>query len=245
MEPTLDVLENSIGITLVKIPAGTFTMGQADGAKNETPHRVTLTKPFYIGAYEVTNAQWKCVMGTVPSLRKDDGRPVERVTWEDAIEFCRKLSALPEERKAGRVYRLPTEAEWEYACRAGTNTKYSFGDDESRLSEYGWYGSNSGSQTHPVGQKKANAWGLYDMHGNVWEWCSDWYGDYPDGAVTDPKGPSEGSVRVRRGGGWYYTAWFSRSAARSRNVPTDRFYLGLRLALSPPGFQPPEVGAGE
>jgi formylglycine-generating enzyme required for sulfatase activity len=236
----LPPLRNSVGIELKLLPPGRFTMGQAEGATVETPHQVTLLKPFYIGIYEVTNAQWKRVMGIVPSKWQDDDRPVERVSWDDVAEFCSKLSALPEERQSGRVYRLPTEAEWEYACRAGSTTKYSFGDDESRLSEYGWYDDNSLSQTHPVGKKKPNAWGLYDMHGNAWEWCNDWYSDYPKGAVANPQGPSGASYRVNRGGSWYDAAKICRSASRYGNDPSDRFnYLGVRLAMSPSGVPSP------
>ena len=236
------IIRNSIGIELKLVPAGRFTLGQAGGGANETPHEVTLTKPFYIGVHEVTNAQWQRVMGSVLSVWQDADRPVEEVSWEDAVEFCRKLSALPEEQQAGRVYRLPTEAEWEYACRAGTETQFSFGDDESRLCEYAWYECNSGNQTHPVGKKKPNGWGLYDMHGNVWEWCSDWYGEYPKGAVTDPQGPSEASNRVHRGGSWSRSARNCRSAFRGWNVPSYRsIYLGFRLALSPSGASPPEA----
>jgi formylglycine-generating enzyme required for sulfatase activity len=199
----LPPLRNSIGIELKLVPAGRFTMGQAGGESGETPHQVTLTNPFYIGVYEVTNAQWKRVMGSMPSHWKDADRPVDQVSWEDATEFCRKLSGLPEERKAGRGYRLPTEAEWEYACRAGATTKYSFGNDESKLSEYGWFLGNADNQTHLVGQKQPNAWGLYDMHGNVLEYVNDGYSEYHTGAVTDPQGPSGASVRrVFRGGCW-------------------------------------------
>ena len=244
----LKALTNSIGIQFKLLPAGTFTMGQANGDSEERPpHQVTLTKPFYMGVYEVTNAQWERVMGSVPSQWKDADRPVEEVSWNDANKFCRKLSALPEEKRAGRVYRLPTEAEWEYACRAGTTTEWSFGDDASKLGEYGWFANNSGGQTHPVGQKKPNAWGLYDMHGNVWEWCSDWYGDYAKGTVTDPQVPSWGSIRVCRGGGWGVNARFCRSAVRLRYSPSYRFIiLGFRLALSPSGAESkaklPEAG---
>ncbi len=241
-----ETIENSIGVTLKLIPAGTFTMGQAGGDVDEWPHEVTLTRPFYIGVYEVTNAEWKRVMGSVPSQWKDDDRPVEKVSWEDANEFCRRLSEMPEEKDAGRVYRLPTEAEWEYACRAGTTTKYSFGDDESLLGDFAWFDGNAGSQTHPIGQKRPNAWGLYDMHGNVWEWCSDGLADYPRGSVTDPKGPSSASGRVRRGGSWVRrggswasTARYCRSTTRLRHDPSFRnFILGFRLALSPSGVEP-------
>jgi eukaryotic-like serine/threonine-protein kinase len=142
--------------------------------------------------YEVTQGEYERVMGTNPSHFKGDPRlPVETVSWQDAMTFCERLSALPAERSAGRVYRLPTEAEWEYACRAGSTTIYSFGDSEGSLGDYAWYDSNSGSKTHPVGQKRPNAWGLYDMHGNVWEWCSDWYDGsyYASSPVDDPTGP--------------------------------------------------------
>ena len=150
---------------------------------------------------------------------------------------------MPEERAAGREYRLPTEAEWEYAFRTGSKTAYSFGDGEVELADHGWFGENTNSQTHPVGQKKPNAWGLHDMHGNVWEWCLDWYGEYPAGATTDPTGPAEGSGRVVRGGGWDGPAWGCRSADRGRDVPLIRDSdLGFRLALSPSGAKPPEAG---
>jgi formylglycine-generating enzyme required for sulfatase activity len=156
------------------------------------------------------------------------------VIWNDAVEYCRRLSELTKEKSVGRIYRLPTEAEWEYACRAGTDTGYSFGDNASQLSEYGWNSGNSGSKTHPVGQKRANAWVFFDMHGNVLEWCSDFYGDYPSGAMTDPIGPASGSNRVYRGGGWYGAARLCRSADRSSSAPDDRRSdLGFRLVLSP------------
>jgi len=238
----LPPLQNSIGIELKLIPPGRFSMGQADGEADEAPHQVTLTKAFYLGVTEVTNAQWSTVMGRVPSEWQDADRPVEQVSWHDAVEFCRKLSALPAEREAGRVYRLPTEAEWEYACRAGSTTQWSFGDDESRLGEYAWYDKNSGHETHPVGKKKANVWGLFDMHGNVCEWCSDWGEEYPKGAVTDPQGPSGASVRVYRGGNWRIMAGLCRSACRGWDDPSFRpDYLGFRLALSPSGASLPEA----
>ena len=158
------------------------------------------------------------------------------MNWHDAVEFCRKLSKRPAEKAAGRVYRLPTEAQWEYACRAGTTTNYSFGDDGSDLGDYAWYRENSNSSTHPVGGKQPNAWGLYDMHGNVWEWCSDWYGDYPDRAVTDPTGTRTGSSRVRRGGSWNYDAEVCRSANRRKYNQLNRFSSnGFRVCLSPSG----------
>jgi formylglycine-generating enzyme required for sulfatase activity len=244
----LPPLENSIGMKLKLLPAGTFTMGEAGGDSDERPHEVTLSRPFYLGVNEVTNAQWRRVMGNVPSTWKDADRPVEQVSWEEAVEFCRKLSELPAEKKAGRVYRLPTESEWEYACRAGTTTRYSFGDAEGKLGEHGWFDTNSGGETHPVGKKRPNPWGLYDMHGNLFEWCSDWYGEYPKDAVTDPQGPSGASARVFRGGCWNFSARACRSASRFRYDPLFRLplhYLGFRLALSLSGSQasPPEAGA--
>ena len=223
---------DSIGMEFKLIPAGTFTMGEGDKA-----HEVTLTQPFKMGIHEVTQAQYEQVMGVNASKYKGADNPVETVSWEDAVEFCRKLSELPAEKAAGNVYRLPTEAEWEYACRAGTTTKYSFGDDESKLGDYGWFSENSGTKTHPVGGKKPNAWGLYDMYGNVWEWCQDWHGDYPSGAVTDPAGATSGSDRVDRGGCWYNSAGFCRSAARGWGIPSFRYssYGGFRVCLSPSG----------
>ena len=223
---------NSIGMQFELIPAGKFKMdfGNLWGTK---AHQVTLTKPFYLGVYEVTQEQYERVMGTNPSDFNGAKNPVEQVSWEDAVEFCRKLSALPEEKAAGHVYRLPTDAEWEYACRAGTTTEYCFGDDENQLGDYAWYDENSGDRTHPVGQKKPNAWGLYDMHGNVWEWCQDWYGDLPAGAVTDPTGPSTGSNRVSRGGSWSLLSGFCRSASRDGDTPDLRSYdLGFRVLRS-------------
>jgi len=238
----LPPLRNSIGMQFKLIPPGAFVMGEKGGGKASPHHRVTLTRSFYIGMYEVTNEQWTQVMGGVPSNWKDDERPVENVSWDVAVEFCKKLSAFPEERKAGRTYRLPTEAEWEYACRAGTAGwfSYSFSYDESLFGEYGWFDGNSKYETHPVGRRKPNAWGLFDMHGNVWEWCNDWYGDYGTVALTDPHGPSEGSGRVFRGGCWKSSAWRSRSADRDWQDPSFRGDdLGVRLALSVPDSNPP------
>ena len=217
--------ENSIGIQFVPIEPGTFTMGEG-----ETAHEVTLTQPFAMGQFEVTQSQYERVMGHNPSQFKGAQNPVELVSWEDAVEFCQRLSDLPAERAAGFAYRLPTEAEWEYACRAGTTTTYSFGDDAAELGDYAWYVDNSNKQTHPVGQKKPNPWGLYDMHGNVFEWCSDWYGEYPSGPITDPGGPSTGSARVDRGGCWHYGLGYCPSANRRRETFGERyFFLGFRV----------------
>ena len=242
-------ITNSLGMKLVLIPKGTFQMGspiEEDGAGDDkAQHQVTISKDYYLGVYEVTQALYEKVMGSNPSyfqkrvIRKSDSSmyPVEYVSWEHAVEFCKKLSDLPEEKKAGRVYRLPTDAEWEYACRAGSKSAYSFGESSKSLGDYAWFDGNSNNQTHPVGEKKANAWGLYDMHGNVWEWCSDWYADYPKGAVSDPVGPREGSFRVIRGGCWGIGAASCRSAFRRRGNPSDRdYYFGFRVALSSSGI---------
>jgi formylglycine-generating enzyme required for sulfatase activity len=190
--------------------------------------------------YEVTQAQYEKVMGKNPSSfpvakvgNENADLPVENVSWHDAVRFCKKLSDLPEEKKAGREYRLPTEAEWEYACRAGSKTAYAFDDEEGLLPEYGWFSRNSSRRTHTVGLLEPNAWGLYDMHGNVWECCSDRYGDYPKGAVSDPSAPKVGSIRVFRGGSWRFEAAGCRSAARYGSAPSDRGDgLGFRVALS-------------
>jgi len=254
-------LVNSIGMRFVPISAGTFTMGdvrpfqlgmgfagleetaamlnrqkrlkQGETAVLNAP-KVTLTQPFELGVYEVTQEQYEKVMEQNPSQSKGKQNPVENVSWDDAVEFCRKLSDLPAEKSVGYVYRLPTEAEWEYACRAGTTTKYSFGDTDSELGVYAWYNAIYGDTTHPVGGKKPNAWGLYNMHGNVHEWCHDWYEeDYASGSVTDPTGAAKGSDRVRRGGCWLSSAWNCRSADRYGRSPDYRCeYLGFRVLRS-------------
>jgi formylglycine-generating enzyme required for sulfatase activity len=232
-----DPVVNSVGMLLVPIPAGTFTMGDANGDDDETPHQVTLTKGFDLGVYEVTQEQYEKVMGKNPSKFKGKQKnPVEMVSWNDAVEFCRKLSDLPGEKSTGYVYRLPTEAEWEYACRAGTKTKYSFGDSESELGVYAWYVKNSGRTTHPVGGKKPNAWGLYDMHGNVWEWCQDVYDskayESRSGITQNPLSTSGSGYRVLRGGSWFRSR-YARSALRNGDTPGDRnFYFGFRVVLS-------------
>ena len=203
---------------------------------------VTLTKPFELGKYEVTQGQWKSVMGTEPwdgkgDVQADKDCPATYVSWDDATEFCKKLTEIERKSgtlKAGEEYRLPTEAEWEYACRAGTETAFSFGDDESKLGEYAWFTGNTGSEqyAHKVGTKKPNPWGLHDMHGNVWEWCSDWY-DETRFYGTDPVGLEEGSGRVFRGGSWWNGPDGCRSASRHYVVPSYRLYnLGFRVARS-------------
>ena len=235
-------------IEMIWIAPGSFTMGEDSSA-----HRVTLTKGYWLGKYEVTQGQWQAVMGSNPSNFKNVGPngPVEKVSWTDAMDFCRKLTER--ERAAGRLpagyeYTLPTEAQWEYACRAGTTTAFGYGNSEGSLYQYGNYCESSNTndlswkdtshndgydKTAPVGHYKPNAWGLYDMHGNVWEWCSDWYGDYPSGSATDPTGPNSGSGRVYRGGSWYGDASGCRAACRFNCDPSNRNNnLGFRLALS-------------
>jgi formylglycine-generating enzyme required for sulfatase activity len=224
---------NSLGMEFVLIPAGEFQMGSTEGDEDERPvHTVRIGRPFYLGKYEVTQAQWEAVMGNNPSrFTGDPNRPVENGSWEEVQEFIRKLNA----RESGTTYRLPTEAEWEYAARAGSTTAYSFESDSSRLGEYAWYADNSSSTTHPVGQRKPNAWGLYDVHGNVREWVQDWYGKYPAETVTDPQGPSSGSDRVLRGGGWNSVARRCRSAYRRSAKPVDTGGdLGFRLLRTAP-----------
>ena len=207
----LPIIGNSVGMRLFQVPAGEFIQQSIHRPDMHAPAKVILSRPFLIGATEVTNAQWQRVMGNVPSARKDGDLPVDHVSWHDAVEFCEKLSALPAERDARREYRLPTSAEWEYACRAGTDTRHHFGDDDSRVSEFAWIKTSSAGRTHPVGTKPPNQWGLHDMRGNVWEWVSDWegrfplYGDPDDPLeLIDPQGPVESAygLRLVRGGSW-------------------------------------------
>ncbi|MDB4416591.1 formylglycine-generating enzyme family protein, partial [bacterium] len=231
----IELLESAtaLGMEFKLIPAGTFTMGAGVVA-----HDVTLTQPFKMGVHEVTQAQYENVMCVNPSYIKAANNPVENVSWEDAGEFCRRLSELPAEKAAGNVYRLPTEAEWEYACRAGTTTHYSFVDADLVFGHYAWFTENSGLKAHPVGSKKPNPWGLYDMHGNVWEWCQDWHDNYPSGALIDPKGPVSGSTRVYRGGGWFSPNVYCWSAYRKRGLPSfrdDYDGSGFRVCLSTSG----------
>ena len=247
-------ITNSIGMELVLISAGSFMMGtqeypcpnddpftETNERKNclsndENPkHKVTISNSFYMGKHEVTQMQWNKVMGSNPANFKTEkvemnsrDHPVENVSWDDVQKFIRRLN----QKEGGNKYRLPTEAEWEYAARAGTTTKWSCGNNESCLKNVAWYSGNSGNKTHPIGQKKPNAWGLYDMHGNVWEWVQDLYNDkyYSRSPSTDPKGTSSGSYRVARGGGWNYSADFLRSANRYLFSPVDRYdILGFRL----------------
>lgn len=219
------------GAKFVLIPAGIFTMGGS--GSDEKQHQVTISKPFYMQTTELTQGQWKKVMGNNPSFFKDcgDDCPVESVSWNDVQKFIRKLNRQERTNK----YRLPTEAEWEYAARSGgKQEEYAGTSSESALGDYASYSANSGSKTHPVGQKKPNGLGLYDMSGNVWEWVQDWYGDYPTGSVTDPAGPSSGSDRVFRGGCWYGNAYGCRSAFRYGVTPDVGGYsMGFRLVRTP------------
>ena len=232
-----ETITNSIGMELIGIPAGTFTMGDGAGVA------VTLTQGFSLGKTEVSWGEWQQVMGKVFQGQKynvaSKDFPASEITWDEAIEFCKKLTATEHKNgklPAGESYRLPTDAEWEYACRAGTTTAFSFGDDESKLGEYAWFDGNAkniGEQyAHKVGLKKPNPWGLYDMHGNVWEWCSDCYDGKLAGGI-DPVGPERGSGRVFRGGGWGNDPGRCRSASRGNYVPSDRGNgLGFRVARS-------------
>jgi formylglycine-generating enzyme required for sulfatase activity/predicted Ser/Thr protein kinase len=243
------------GIDLVVIPPGRFAMGESP-----VPVVVTITRPFLLGRTEVTQAQWHAVMGRrgpdeSPANPPGDDNPMNHVSWEDAQDFCRRLTQR--ERVAGWLradqgYRLPTEAEWEYACRAGTTTAFSFGDDPSLLSDHGWWGGGWDDRrkefvhgtgegncrremfAHPVGLKQPNAWGLCDMHGNLWEWCADWYDGLPAGPLLDPVGPATGTLRVRKGGSWSHPAPRAHAASRLKDLPTTRVgYIGFRVALDP------------
>ena len=251
---------NSLGMEFVRIPEGSFVMGsprtELGRDEDELQHPVTISMSLYLQTKEVTQSQWEKIMGRNPSQLKGCGAncPVELVTWGDAIEFCNRLSELEGLRAAYRIvendtiwereaegYRLPTEAEWEYACRARTTTPFYTGEItrtsiekiDPSLDRAGWYFANA-IGTSPVGLKEPNGWGLYDMHGNVWEWCWDWYGtSYPTSQVKDPAGPLAGSRRVVRGGSWYGDAKSCRSAERIGYAPTGKNYsLGLRVCRS-------------
>ena len=234
------------GLRFVWLPPGQFVMGspasEVDRQSDEGPQtRVTLTRGFFLGRYHVTQAEYLSVIGTNPSaFAGDTNLPVETVSWNDATNFCAQLTTrdgvargLP----AGWAYRLPTEAEFEYASRAGSTNRFSYGDDPdyTQLPNYAWYNANSGGTTHPVGGKLPNRWGLYDMSGNVWEWCSDWYSNnYPGGSVTDPQGSVSGSSRVIRGGGYNSDARTCRSALRYYFTPSNwSTAVGFRVVLAP------------
>ncbi|MBE9075580.1 formylglycine-generating enzyme family protein, partial [Microcystis sp. LEGE 08355] len=263
-------LPNRVTMEMVSLPAGQFLMGSADSDSDardweKPPHQVKVNS-FAIGKYPVTQAQYEAVMGTNPSkFQNNPQNPVEKVSWNDAQAFCQKLSQI-----TGKTYRLPTEAEWEYACRAGTTTRYYFGDDASKLGDYGWYGNNSGkqvidaariwqevgmdwdkyqkrliansNQTHPVGQKKPNAWGLHDMIGNVWEWCEDdshdnYIGAPKDGSAWTINNDNRSHPKCLRGGSWYVIPNDCRSALRGRDLPDDGYDgNGFRVACVSPGL---------
>ena len=245
------IIPNSNGVVIdfKKVPAGTFTMGSPSSESGrydrETQHEVTLTNDYMMGTYEVTQEQWEAVMGNNPSKWTGDKLPVERISWYDAIEFCNELSKLVGREPVYNIngtsttcdftkngFRLPTEAEWEYAARGGEGTEYLIYSGSDNLSNVGWYYSNSGSKTHTIGQKEPNKLGLYDMSGNVYEWCWDWY-TYDLSSDTDPKGPSSGSYRVKRGGSWDSGSRDCRSAIRSSGSPSgSSYFIGFRLVYS-------------
>ena len=226
-------VKDGISIDMVRVEAGTFTMGATPEMQEpfdceKTTHQVTLTNDYYIGKYEVTQALWQAVMGYNPSFFNGDNLPVEKVSWDDCQEFISKLNRI-----TGKTFRLPTEAEWEYAARGGKKSRGYQYSGSSNISDVAWYADNSGSKPHAVGSKQANELGIYDMTGNVWEWCQDWYSSYSISSQVNPTGADSGSNRVSRGGGWIDAVRFCRSSYRSYYTPGSRFYfLGFRLALS-------------
>jgi formylglycine-generating enzyme required for sulfatase activity len=224
---------DDVTMDLVRIPQGAFIMGspdsEAERALNELPARqVRISRSFYLGRFETTRAQYRAVMGWAPGDAQDDALPVSQLPYADVLEFCRRATVAAEVR-----VRLPTEAEWEYACRAGTQTRYSSGSTEADLARAAWYSANSEQRAHPVGQKEPNAWGLYDMNGNVWEYCADWIDDYATMPGTDPVGrvsPHHGAIR---GGGWMHGPSECRCATRL--ISDDMFGgVGFRIAVDPP-----------
>ena len=225
-------VKKGISIEMVRVEAGTFTMGATPEMEypwnDEKPtHQVILTNDYYIGKYEVTQALWQAVMGKNPSKFKGDNLPVENVSWDDCQEFISKLNSV-----TGKAFRLPTEAEWEYAARGGKKSRGYQYSGSNNISDVAWYTDNSGSKTHAVGSKQENELGIYDMSGNVWEWCQDWYGTYSSSSQVNPTGAASGSRRVFRGGSWRITAWYCRSSCRDILTPDYRYALGLRLVLS-------------
>ena len=229
---TIPVMDG-ISIDMVRVKAGTFTMGATaemkDPYDNEKPtHQVTLTNDYYIGKYEVTQALWKAVMGNNPSYFKGDNLPVEQVSWNDCQEFISKLNRI-----TGKTFRLPTEAEWEYAARGGNKSRGYQYSGSNNLLDVAWCGDNSGSKTRAVGTKQPNELGIYDMSGNVDEWCQDWKGAYSSSSQVNPTGANSGSYRVCRGGSWGCIARICRSSYRYCGTPVSRYtFLGLRLVLS-------------
>jgi formylglycine-generating enzyme required for sulfatase activity len=231
-------ITNSLGMRLIQVPAGIFDMGDPLLA-DARPHTVRITRPFFIGATEVTQREFQQLMGSNPSHFRSDGNPVDSVTWDEAREFCERLSQQAAEKNAGRTYRLPTEAEWEHACRAGTRTHFAFGNrirlDQANTRIGGL------SRTTPAGTYPPNAWGIFDMHGNVWEWCSDWYkSDYfSESPIEDPQGPATGAVRVVRGGSWMVGPEDCASAKRGDMCPPAkrRADVGFRVIGFAPDFE--------
>ncbi|MCL2590255.1 MAG: formylglycine-generating enzyme family protein [Betaproteobacteria bacterium] len=252
---TPENVTNTLGMEFILVQPGVFLMGCSEGDMecqgDERPqHPVKISEAFYLGKFEVTQAQWTKIMGNNPSRFRGESRPVENVSWDDTQEFIRRLNALEGTTK----YRLPTEAEWEYAARTGVATKFPF--EAGRAGDHVWYWNNADGQTHPVGEKQPNPWGLHDMHGNVWEWVQDWYGEGyylasltttpgaqvvkpkdllsgPKIVISDPKGPVEGTGRVLRGGSWGNDLRYLRSALRNAYAPDYRSAnVGFRLAIS-------------
>jgi formylglycine-generating enzyme required for sulfatase activity len=226
-------LGGGVKMEFVLVRSGSFTMGAERPAEAKPAHTVTFVKPFYMGKYEVTQEQWDRMMTNNPSTFQGPKNPVEQVNWNDCQSFITNLN----EKVSGRKFRLPTEAEWEYACRAGNSNDYCFGSSESLLSEYAWHLGNASNMLHQVGEKKPNAWGLYDMHGNVWEWCEDRFHPTYEGAPTDGSAWIEGGEtnRVARGGSWYSETYVLRSAYRGRPTPNYRGVVyGLRVVMETP-----------
>jgi formylglycine-generating enzyme required for sulfatase activity len=237
-------VRSTLATELVSIPAGSFTMGSPTTEVGHTVFeepqtQVTFSHAFSIGKYEVSQAEYQAVVGANPSLFPGDlNRPIDNISWQDATNFCALLTAR--DRLSGRisatsVYRLPTEAEWEYVARAGTSTAYTFGDDAANLGQYAWFTDNSGTMPHPTGQKLANPWGVYDMYGNTWEFCSDWFGNYPGGSVTDPQGAATGTRKIVRGGSWFRSPESLRSGKRAVLPPEGHNGdVGFRIVLFTP-----------
>jgi formylglycine-generating enzyme required for sulfatase activity len=235
---TLD-LGGGVRMELVLIRLGSFLMGDASGANDAKPvHKVTITRPFYLGKYEVTQEQWQAVMGKTPSWFKGPQNPVDSVGWEDCKLFLERLNEKCGAQ--GATFSLPTEAQWEYACRAGSTASFCYGDDEAKLAEYAWFHENAEEKTHPVGQKKPNAWGLYDVHGNLFEWCADWYGNdyYKSSPASDPAGPASGAMHLDRGGCWQSLAAGCCAGYRNTNSPRPDCLIGLRvMGTFPAGWE--------
>ena len=223
---------NGVSFDMVLVKAGTFTMGATPEQEypyddEKLAHQVTLTRSYYMGKTQVTQALWKAVMGDNPSCFEGDNKPVEQVSWDDCQEFISELNAA-----TGKNFRLPTEAEWEFAARGGNKSNHYQYSGSDNIDDVAWYDDNSGDETHYVASKQPNELGIYDMSGNVWEWCSDWYGGYSSKSQTNPTGAKSGSYRVNRGGGWSNLAGYCRSSGRSLYSPGRRDDdLGLRLAL--------------